>query len=146
MKNHQKDTCRPGDGLHKFRQLPDLIILWHEKFPHVTGSSVPRIRDSTKHGGREQFHTQGLRIGTQSLNIRFFRSLLYKLVVCTGGFQSAHYTNYRLGRRALGLDAERQSQKQFFHADAKAKCQGHMSCVQKIGSPSGFQRRPQGHA
>ena len=30
MKNHQKDTCCPGDGLHKFRQLPDMIILWHE--------------------------------------------------------------------------------------------------------------------
>ena len=43
------------------------------------GSEVARIRDSTKQGvpGREQFNTLGLRIETQSLNNRLFRSMLY---------------------------------------------------------------------
>ena len=30
MKNLRKDICGPRSGSHKFKQLPDLFILWPE--------------------------------------------------------------------------------------------------------------------
>ena len=78
---------------------------------------LARIRDSTKQG----FRTLGLRIETQSLNNRFFRSLLSQLTTCAGFF----FFQKKLRPCTLSVWTQRaNTKKQFFHADAKAQCQG----------------------